>query len=186
MKVNKIFLTLVLVAVTLAFSLSISPQVHAKAKPFCAVAQVTLHGTASPAVHCLSTTLTYRPSTRGPRAEADPACQNPDNLSLYWNGPIGVHPNYLLCVTGTGLLNLNQQLQGSDYQYRNWNDQASAWWTGCYNVTFYSDINRSGASAYEPGSLNGANSPQGIFPLGLVQNDSLSSVWQDSPNPVTC
>jgi len=59
---------------------------------------------------------------------------------------LGVHPNYLLCISDFGLLNLNQLLEtnpGGDL--RNWNDQASAWWTGCDDVWFYMEFrHRSG------------------------------------------
>lgn len=146
---------------------------HAATKPSCAVTDVTLHGTAAPTVTCQATTMMVHPDT-----EVVPQCWSKSYLELYWNGPVNARPNYVLCVNGDGVLNLNQQLQTSpDYDYRNWNDQASAWWTGCEDVTFYKDINQKGASVTEPGSAYGQNSPQGIFPLGGIGNDQLSSVW---------
>jgi hypothetical protein len=137
------------------------------AKSTCALAEVTVHGTGAPSTRCLSASgagLT-------PQAGTDTGCPTSD-LVRYWNGPIGVSPNYTLCVNGTGLLNLNQNFYG-----RNWNDQASAWWTGCRDVYFYTDINQGGGSAFEYGSYYGQTSPQGIFPDQGVGNDKLSSVY---------
>lgn len=137
----------------------------------CARTEVTIHSHGSPGVQCLTA---VRPGM-SPAAGTDTTCPT-DDLVLYWNGPIGVYPNYLLCVNGLGLLNLNQNFYGL-----NWNDEASAWWTGCTNVFFYDDINQGGGSAFEYGSPLGESSPRGIFPDQGVGNDQLSSVYLSSP-----
>lgn len=101
--------------------------------------EVTIQSHGSPDVRCLTT---VRPGVT-PLAGTDATCPT-DDLVLYWNGPVGVSPNYLPCINGSGLLNLNQNFYGLD-----WNDEASAWWTGCRDVYFYVDINRGGGEAFE-------------------------------------
>jgi hypothetical protein len=100
------------------------------------------------------------------------------DLILYWNRPISANPQYYLCIRGSGFINLNTNFLG-----RNWNDQASAFWTGCRDVNFYVDINLNGGSGWAAGSYHGLSSPSGTFPYGAfgnnpgVGNDQLSSLY---------
>jgi hypothetical protein len=155
----------VLLAVGPASAVSAEPSATAKAS--CARTEVTLHTNGSPSMRCLTPVR----ASIAPLAGTDTSCPT-DDLVLYWNGPIGVSPNYTLCVNGSGLLNLNQNFYGLD-----WNDEASAWWTGCRDVYFFVDINEGGDYAFEYGSYLGENAPSGIFPDQGVGNDQLSSVY---------
>jgi hypothetical protein len=178
--VFRLLLGIGILATLMTFSPLTTPA-HAATKPQCAVAEVILHGTSAPTITCRSTKITYLSNASGVHPNdtfVNANCWSTTYLALYWNSPISASPNYVLCIGGTGLLNLNQQLETSpNFDLRDWNDQASAWWTGCSPVTFYTDINRGGASVTEPGSIQGMNSPQGNFPLGGIGNDQLSSVW---------
>lgn len=147
----------------------------------CQTTRITLHGTLAPTLQCLDgrkkATREQPMSGRGAQAQPlawqETACYD-DDLVLFWNGPFYTYGPQL-CINGSGLLNLNQAFSG-----RNWNDQASAWWTGCRDVGFYSDINRSGYSDYAVGSWDGESSPNGNFPMvpgDNLGNDMLSSVY---------
>lgn len=147
----------------------------------CQTTRVTLHGALAPTLQCLDgqkKEARTRP-VAGSGAQAQPlafvetACYD-DDLVLFWNGPFYTYGPQL-CINGSGLLNLNQTLNG-----RNWNDQASAWWTGCRDVEFASDINDSGYVDAAYGSWDGESSPNGNFPMdpgAYLGNDMLSSVY---------
>lgn len=183
-KTSRLFLgTYLLVAMTvISLFTTTSHATAASSRPAvgpCAVLQVTLHGSAAPDSQCLSQTAPSSNKGVIPNTSADKSCPTND-LVLYWNSPIGVHPNYLLCLIGFGELNLNQSLFTQNGTttgtYLNWNDQASAWWTGCADVYFFTDINEGGNWTRVVGSEHGLNSPSGNFPYGNIPNDSLSSV----------
>lgn len=157
---------------TLSFAVTSYAAVPAHTTRNCTVTQITLHGTAAPTVQCKS-----KVGTRKGIGHNNPitgSCSS-DALLLFYNGPVGAK-GPVLCVTGFGLLNLNQYFGGVW-----WNDVASAWWTGCADVNFYLNINKGGNWAFEPGSDYGNSSPSGNFPLntghGTIGNDTLSSVY---------
>src|SRR5690349_9163088 len=121
----------------------ISPHQAAASHATCLTTQVTLHGSAAPTISCLDgqkgAARTRIVRSYGPLAQLafQSSCVD-DALVLYWNSPVG-SSGPVLCINGSGGFNLNENFNGL-----NWNDQASAWWTGCYNVLFYQDINDNG------------------------------------------
>ncbi len=86
----------------------------------------------------------------------------------------------ILCIRGSGTLDLSQGLQ---FDRRNWNDQASAWWAGCSpghfgeNDTWW---NPGAQQSFSGGA--GTSAPSGNFTgqNGTLRNDSLTDVTLDS------
>lgn len=167
-----------LAGVALIDPIAVSPHAPT-ASHACQTRQVTLHGNKPPTLRCLDgQKLTARTLTvgSGPLAHQITLGYCPDDaLVIFWNAN-----RYLpeLCALGSGVLNLTDVYNGSV----SWNDQASSFWTGCYNDFFYVNTNRdtSAGTAYASGSYDGEYSPSANFPYQNVLNDSLSSVWQAS------
>ncbi len=160
---------------------AISPHQAAASHATCQATQITLQGSAAPAVACLDGQKhTMRTGGSGPLAWYYQSGCPDDSLVLYWNGPLNPNTNTYpsgpqLCVNGSGLLNLCCSLING----LNWNDQASAFWSGCYDDVLYQDVNRGGGVGYGWGYPDGEQYPTwGNFPWGQVGNDQLSSIWQ--------
>jgi hypothetical protein len=142
----------------------------------CRVAQVTLHGTAASTMQCLHTWTSTGAIV--PNSTIDNLCLA-DSLVLYYNGPWGsqaANNGPILCIKNAGVFDMRVTVDGVQ-----WNDAASAWWTGCLNTIFYVNTPPLTAPyAEEPGSNYGLSSPHGNFPLNTgdetVGNDQLSYV----------
>ncbi len=150
----------------------ISPHQAAASHATCQTTQVTLHGSAAPTISCLDgqkgAARTRIVRGYGPLAQLaiQTGCDD-DALILYKDA---YQSGATLCINGSGLFNLTW--------VSGWNDQVSSWWTGCYNVLFFQDINEEGGIAEAQGSNDGESSPFGNFPYYEVGNDQLSSVYQ--------
>ena len=175
-------LLLLSVGAALGVHAAVSPHAATASHAACHATQVMLHGRASPSVSCLERPQGERRTL--PRAGSSPLARlvgqdswcDDDALVLYWDSPVGSTTGPWLCIDGAGVLNLTQFFN-SYY----WNDQASAFWTGCYADEFAVNTNLGGATAYADGSYDGEYSPSHTFPYQGVGNDQLSSVYQFAP-----
>lgn len=133
----------------------------------CSVLQVELHGSQPATSTCLqsgktaSTSGTVSPNTvvTGCSSHALELYSDPD------------YSGYTICFIGSGFVNMTDYCGPLPVGCLwNWNDAASSFWLGCSPVMFYTDTNGGGGSFYV--GAYGKNN----FPLGAINNDSLSSL----------
>ena len=118
-------------------------------------------------------------STSGPSCHNTQNIPNNDFLLLYYHGPAWSNTSQngpILCIyynaaSGSATVNLTRIVDG-----RNWDNNVSAFWTGCQDVGFFKKIDGGGTSAYAAGSIYGALTDPTSFPYQGIGNDQLSSV----------